>query len=97
MIGDVAGDQLRLERIAGELVVLAGELVRGLNRFRSAAGEEHAVEIARRQVGDAGSQLDRPRVGEGPVGVEAQLFGLVGSGLSDVGTAMADVDAEQRR
>ena len=34
---------------------------------------------------------------EGPVGEKAELLGLVGTGLDEIGAAVAHVDAEQRR
>ena len=95
VVGGLARDDLRPVGRARELVVLAGELERGLDGLRAAAGEEDAVEVARRQRGDARSELDRGRVGVGPVGEEAQLARLVGAGLGDVVATVADVDAEQ--
>ncbi len=50
-----------------------------------------------RETGDPGRQLDRARVRVGPVGVEAELLGLVGSGLDEVRATVTDVDAEQGR
>jgi hypothetical protein len=43
-------------------VVLAHDLDGGLDRLAAAAGEEDTVEVAGREAGDAGRQLDRPRV-----------------------------------
>ena len=97
VVRDLAGDDLGLVRVPGELVVLPGELERRLDGLRAAAGEEHAVEVARGELGDPSGQLDRARVCVGPVRVEAELLGLVGAGLGDVGAAVADVDAEQGR
>ena len=82
--------------VAGELVVLAAELERGLDRLAAAAGEEDAVEVAGRELGDPRRELDRARVRVGPVREEAELARLVGAGLRDVGAAVADVHAEQR-
>src|SRR6185437_13847894 len=96
-VGDVARDDLGLERVARDLVVLARQLDGGLHGLGAAAGEEDAVQVAGSEIGDARRELDRARVRVGPVGVEAQLLGLLCPGLDDVGTAVADVDAEQRR
>ena len=96
MVGDLAGDDLRLVHVAAQLVVVAGHLQRGLDGLRAAAGEEHAVEVAGGELGDLRGQLDRRRVRVGPVRVEAQLAGLVGARLGDVLAAVADVHAEQR-
>src|SRR5207248_4318573 len=51
---------------------------------------------ARCERGDPRRQLDRGRVRVGPVGEEAEVLGLIGTGLSDVGAAVSDVHAEQR-
>ena len=96
VVGDLARDHLVAPGVAGELVVLAAELERGVDRLRAARGEEDAVEVARRQVGDARGELDRLRVRVGPVREEAELLRLVGARLGDVGAAVADVHAEQR-
>jgi hypothetical protein len=58
VIGDVASDDLGLQRVAGDLVVLPGELDGGLHGLGAAAGEEHAVQIARSELGDPRGQLD---------------------------------------
>ena len=63
---------------------------------RAARGEEDAVEVARGERGDLRGELDRPRVGVGPGREEAELLGLVGAGLRDVGAAVPDVHAEER-
>ena len=97
VVGDLAGDHLGLVGLAGQLEVLAGELQRRLDGLAAAAGEEHAVQVAGRERGDPRRELDRRRMRVGPVGEEAELLGLVGAGLGDVGAAVADVDAEQRR
>src|SRR6185295_20239414 len=95
VVGDLAGDDLRLVRVARELVVLAGELERGLDRLAAAGGEEDAVEIAGGDRREARGELDRARVRVGPRREEAELLGLVGAGLGDLVAAVADVHAEQ--
>jgi hypothetical protein len=97
VVGDLAGDHLRLVGLAGQLEVLTAQLQRRFDGLAAAAGEEHAVQVAGRQRGDPGRQLDRRRVRVGPVGDEPELLGLVGSGLGDVAATVPDVDAEQRR
>ena len=47
VVGGVARDDLRLQRLAVELVELARQLDRGLDRLAAAAREEDAVEVAR--------------------------------------------------
>jgi hypothetical protein len=63
----------------------------------STAREEHPVQVTGGQRRDPRGQLDRRRMRVGPVGVEAQLLGLVGARLGDVRPSVADVHAEQRR
>ena len=47
VVGELARDDLVAAGVAGELVVLAGELERRVDGLRAAAGEEDAVEVAR--------------------------------------------------
>ena len=46
VVGGFARDDLRLQRIAAELVVLARQLPGRLHRLGATGGEEHAVEVA---------------------------------------------------
>jgi len=77
-------------------VVLPGELQRGLDGLAAAAREEHAVEVAGGEVGDLRGELDGARVRVAPVREEAELLGLIGTGLRHVGAPVADVRAEER-
>ena len=95
VVGELARDDLVAAGVAGELVVLAAELERGVDGLGAAGGEEDAVEVAGGELGDARGELDRLRVRVVPVRVEAELPGLVGAGLGDVAAAVADVHAEQ--
>ena len=97
VVGGLARDDLRLQRVAVQLVVLAGELPGRLDGLGAARGEEDPVEVAGREAGDALGQLDRLRVRVAPVGVEAELLDLRGRGLADLGAAVAGVHAEERR
>jgi hypothetical protein len=97
VVGDLAGDELVLARIPGVLVVGAGELDRRLNRLRAARGEEDAVQVAGRELGELRGQLDRPWVGVAPDGVEVELGYLARGGLAELGATVPGVDAEQRR
>ena len=78
-------------------VVGLRELPRRLDRLRAAGGEEHAVEVARRELRDARREFDRGRVRVAPVRVEAELLGLRGGRLAELGAAVADVHAVERR
>jgi len=97
VVGDLAGDDLVLARLAAEVEVLARQLERRLHRLTAPAGEEHAVQVTGSQRRDPRRQLDRRWMRIGPVGEEPELSGLVGAGLSDVGPTVADVHAEQSR
>src|SRR3954451_20692542 len=96
VVGDLAGDDLVLVRVAPELVVLPRELERALDGLAAARGEEDAVEVAGGDRREARRELDRRRVGVGTGREEAEVLGLVGARLADPGAAVADVHAEQR-
>ena len=97
VVGELARDQLVTGRLALGGVVCLGELPGRLDRLRAAGGEEHAVQVPGRERGDPRGQLDRARVGVAPVRVEAELLRLTGGGLPELGAAVADVHAVQRR
>ena len=97
VVGDLAGDEFVLLAFAVGAVVVARQLQRRLDRLGAAVGEEDAVEVARRQVGDPRGEFDRPRVGVAPQGEEVELFDLARGGLAVLGAAVAGVDAEERR
>ena len=83
---------------AAREVVLPRELPRRLDRLRAAGDEEDAVEIAGRQGGELGGELDRARVRVRPVRVEGQLAHLLEGGLADLlAEAVAEVDGEETR
>jgi hypothetical protein len=77
-------------------VVLTRQLPGRLDGLGAARGEEHAVEVARGEVGDPGRQLDRGRVGVAPVRIEAKLPALLRGRLGDLGAAVAGVHTEER-
>ena len=77
-------------------VVLPGELPRRLDRLGAAGDEEDAVQVAGRERGELGGELDRLRMRVRPVGVERQLAHLLERRLPDLlAVAVADVDREQ--
>ncbi len=84
-------------RLADGAEVRAGQLPRGLDRFRPAGGEEHAVQVAGRERREPGRELDRGRVGGGPDRVVGQPLGLGRGGLGQLPAAMADLHDEQPR
>ena len=95
MVGHAAADGLPAP-LAARVVVLAGELPGGLDGLGAARDEEAALEVAGRKAGQLGGQLDRARVGEGPVDRKRQLAHLGGGRLAHLlSVAVADVHAEQ--
>lgn len=97
MVGDLAGDEFVLLAFAVGAVVVARQLQRRLDRLGATVGEEDAVEVTRRQVGDPRGEFDRPRVGVAPQGEEVELFDLSRGGLAVLGAPVTGVDAEERR
>ena len=76
--------------------VLPGELPGRLDRLRAAGEEEDTVEVAGRERGDLGRELDRARVRVRPVRVEGQLAHLLERRLADLlAVAVAEVDGEE--
>ena len=59
MIAALAADQPHARRIAPHVVIGERDLERGVDRFRAGIAEEHVVEIAGRQRGDAARQFER--------------------------------------
>ena len=98
VVGDLARD--RLVRCGSPLgqVVLADDLPGGLDRLRAAVGEEDAVEVAGRALGDRLREVDRRRVRGRPVGVERERGQLLRRrGRHLLAERVADLGAEQRR
>ncbi len=77
-------------------MVLTRELQRGLDGLAAAVGEEHAVEVTGRELGNAGGKLDRAWVRVGPAGEVAEVLGLLCTGLDQVVATVAQLRAEQR-
>jgi len=98
VVGDLARDRLRALRLALGQIVLAHDLPGGLDRLRAAVGEEHAVEVAGRALGQRRGELDRRRMRGRPVGVERERRQLRGSDRRHLlAERVADLAAEQRR
>jgi hypothetical protein len=96
VVGDLAGDELRLPWIPGPLVVGARQLDRRLHSLGSAGGEEDAVQVTWGQRGDSSRELDRPRMRVAPDRVEVELLDLPRGGLAQLRAPVAGVDAEER-
>src|SRR3954471_5393933 len=96
VVGDAPRDHLVAVVVPLQLVVLAHELDDRLVGLRSARHEEGAVEVAGRELGHLGRQLDRARMRVAPVGVEGQLRHLRGGRLTQLGAeAVPDLGAEE--
>ena len=97
MVGDLARDRLRALRLALGEVVLAHDLPRGLDRLRPAAGEEHAVEVAGRALGQRLGEPDRWRVRRAPVRVEGERGELLARDRRHLfAERVAELAADQR-
>jgi hypothetical protein len=95
VVGDAPRDRLPAP-LAARRVILAGKLPSGLDRLGAAAHEERAIDVAGREPGELGRQLDRARVRERPVDRERQLAHLLRRRLTHLGAeAVAGVDAEE--
>ena len=64
VIAALAPDQARALRLAARIPVRQRDFQRGVGRFRAGIAEEHMIEIARRERGDAARQLKGARMGE---------------------------------
>ena len=97
MVGDLARDRLRALRLPASQVVLADDLPRRLDGLRAAAGEEHAVEVAGRALGQRLGEPDRRRMRGRPVGVERERGELLARhGGHLLAERVAQLAAEQR-
>src|SRR4051794_9865683 len=91
MVAPLAADQARAGALALDLMVSQRDLERGIGRLRARIAEEHVIEPARRQIGNAArefeclrnSELERRRVVQG--------LRHLGYGSRDLGAAMAGV------
>jgi hypothetical protein len=97
VVRDLTRDHLVAAGLAVLLVEQARKLQRGLHRFAAAGREEHSIQIAGGQRRDLPRQRDRAGVGVAPDREECELLGLLGHRVGDLRTAVAGVDAEQRR
>ena len=73
-----------LQRFPDLLEVLLGQLPGALHGLTTAGGEEDAVDVPRRGVGEPLGELDRGGVRVGPQREVRQLRRLVGGGLSQL-------------
>ena len=95
VIGPFPSDDLVPLSVALTQVVVASELDRGLDRFGTAADEEHFVQIAGSALGDHGCRFDSGWVREAPDWEEGQLLHLLHCRGSKIGPAVAHIGAEQ--
>ncbi len=95
VVGDVAADDLLAQGLAGDSEVLADELPGRLDGLGATGGEEDAVAVTRRQVGQAVGQLDGGGVGVAPYGKVGQGAGLPGGRFGQLGPTVAHLAGEQ--
>ena len=95
VVGDPPRDRLPAP-LAARGVVLARQLPGRLHGLRAARHEEHAIQVARGELGDGVRKLHRPRVRKRPVDGEGQLAHLRRGRLAHLlAEAVAGVHAEQ--
>ena len=95
VVGHRTTDDLCLERLASDTEELLGQLPGALHGFTTPCGEEDAVEVTRRQMGQAFCQFDRLRMGVGPQWEERQLASLCCRYRREIGTAVPHLDHEK--
>jgi hypothetical protein len=66
-----------------------------LHSLSATSGEEHSVEVARRELGESTSETRRRFSGVTPEREVGKLFGLSTCGFSELGATMPNVDGEQ--
>jgi hypothetical protein len=66
-----------------------------LHSLSTTSGEEHSVEVARRELGESTSETRRRFSGVTPKGEVGEFFGLSTRGFCELGATMPNVDGEQ--
>ena len=66
-----------------------------LHSLSATSGEEHSVEVARRELGESASETRRRFSGVTPEREVGELFGLSTCGFCELGATMPNVDGEQ--
>ena len=98
VVGVVAADDDLALGLAEHVPVAAHHAHDGVVALRARAGEEHVLELRRRDLGQQFGQLDRRRRGGLEEGVvEGQLLHLPRRRVDQLLLAVADVDAPQAR
>ena len=95
VVAPLAADQPGAAAVAPDIVVGQRDLERGVHRLRSRIGEEHVVEVARRQRGDAACRLERLGVAELERRGIVEHARLFADGLDDGGAVVAGIAAPQ--
>lgn len=93
----LAADQARLRALALRAPVRAGQLQRGVGRFRARPREEHVVEAGRRQFLDLVGELERFRMAELERRRVVELRDLAAHGFDDFRAAVAEARAPEAR
>ncbi len=97
VIGALAADQALARALPDRALIGERDLQRGVGGFRARIAEEHVVEIAGREFGDARGELERQRMGELEGRREVELARLALDRLDDRLAIVAGVAAPQRR
>ena len=84
VVGALARDEHVAPALAARLVVGERDLHRGVDGFGAGVGEEDAVEVARRQLGDARRELELLRVRAQERRAEVELAQLLADGVGDL-------------
>ena len=93
----LARDEHVASALTARLVVGERDLHRGVDRLRAGVREEDPVEVARRQLGDAGRELELLRMAAEKRRHEVELGQLPADGLRDLLAAVTGIGAEEAR
>ena len=85
VVRGLAGDDLVALGLTDRPEVLPGQLPRRLDRLGAAGGEEDPVQVAGRELGELGGELDRRRVRVAPDREVLERLGLLARGLGELG------------
>jgi hypothetical protein len=91
----VPAEHLAPPRLADRGEVLHRELPGALHRLAASRGEEHAVEIARGEIGEPLGEADRRLVAEAPQREVAERAGLLRGRFGQLAAAVPDLHGEQ--
>ena len=97
VIAALAPDEALARAVAAHVVIGDRDLQRRVGRFRARVGEEDVIEVARREIGEARSELEGERMGELESGREIEFGRLPLDRGHDRRAIVARVAAPERR